>query len=58
MRYPVFATTVVDTYRTLSPDTDLRSEQFFRAVMEEVIKSGAFEIDTDGVDVAVSVQTL
>lgn len=57
MRCPIFATTVVDIYRTLPPDTDLRSDRFYRAVIEEVIKSGALEVDTDGIDVAVSVES-
>lgn len=57
MRLPIYATTVEDIYRNLPPDTDLRSGEFLRAVIDELIKCGVLELDTDGIDVAVSVES-
>ncbi len=57
MRALIFHAQVEEIYDDLPPDTDLRSEAFFRAVMERLITRGALDVETDGVDVAVYGET-
>jgi hypothetical protein len=53
MRTLIFHASVEDIYSALPPDTDLRSHAFFRAVAERALASGAFQVETDGIEVVV-----
>lgn len=53
MRVLIYSAPVEDVYGALSPETDLRSADFYHAVLERAITQGSLEVETDGVDVAV-----
>ena len=57
MRHLAFSTTVGEIYNVFSPETDLRSADFYRAVLDRVVNSGTLEVETDRVDVAVYLET-
>ena len=58
MRNLVLATTVKEVYANqgLDPETDLRSSSFYRAVIQELAARKLIDVDTDGIDVTVTVE--
>ena len=56
MATQILTTTVEEIYeRGIHPDTDIRSRAFYRAVIEELVARGLISVETDGIDVSVSV---
>jgi hypothetical protein len=52
----ILTTTVEEIYaRGIHPDTDIRNRAFYRAVIEELVARGLISVETDGIDVSVSV---
>ena len=58
MNHPILTITVEEVYenQALDPDTDIRSQPFYRAVIQELVARKLINVDTDGIEVSVSVE--
>jgi hypothetical protein len=56
MKHTILSTTVEEVYQNLDPETDLRDEAFYEAVLDMVKEKNLIDVSTDGIDVVVTAE--